>query len=231
MASSLPWRRLLVESVAVIASILIAFAIDAAWDAHQEKQELRQLLEGLRAELLENQDLVQQGKASASQAMESLTRFRADSTEVMELIGTDHSYAGLYLPFVKGWDIALQTGFLQATISSGKLSLIPDAGTRALLTSLAAEIEDIDRLNGELDRMGAEAATVMGEYPSVRQAPDAVEIDRDGILVLRQDRRLQGLASARIIFMGGYWFTLDRVVAPGLEEALRAIDRSLSALR
>jgi len=228
LASASPWRRLLAESFAVIASILVAFAIDAAWDAHQEKQELRQILQGLRTEFLANQDRVQEGKARAGQAMEALTRFRS---EVSPELDVQDSYNELYLPFVRRWDVALQTGFLDATISSGKLPLIPDPGTRASLTSLAADIEDLDRLNGELDRMAAEAAVVMGEYPNVRQLQGGVEIDRDGIRALRQDRRLQGLASARIIFLGGYWYNLESVIAPRLEEALDAIDSSLSAMR
>ena len=229
MASSLPWRRLVAESVAVIASILIAFAIDAAWDARQEKQELRQLLEGLRSELVENQTRARQGIADAAQAMERLTRFRSDSTDVTGMSGG--SYVELYLPLVRGWDVALQTGSLDATISSGKLSLIPDPVTRASLTSLAADIGDIDRLNSELDRMGAEAAAVIGEYPGVRHLRGAVEIDRDGIRALRQDRRLRGLASARFIFMGGYIYNLSTKVEPRLEEAIGAIERSLAATR
>lgn len=215
----------------MIASILIAFAIDAAWDAHQHREELRELLEGLRAELVENQGLVQEGKRSTSEAIERLTRFRSDTTGELADIGAADSYLEIYLPFVRGWDVALQTGFLEATVSSGKLSLIPDPTTRASLSSLAAEVEDLDRLNGELDRMGADAAAVMGEYPSVRQVPGAVEIDPAGIQALRRDPRLQGLASARIIFLSGYWYSLEVKVGPRIDEAIRAIDETLSRLQ
>ena len=231
MPTSRTWRRVLAESIAVIASILIAFAIDAAWDAHQDREELQGLLEGLRNELVANQDLVQEGKQSTTEAIERLTRFRSDATGEMADIAATNSYLEIYLPFVRGWDVALQTGFLEATVSSGKLSLIPDPTTRASLTSLAAEVEDLDRLNGELDRMGADAAAVMGEYPSVRQLPGAVEIDPDGIPALRRDPRLQGLASARIIFLGGYLYSLHVKVGPRIEEAIRAIDETLSALQ
>jgi len=123
------------------------------------------------------------------------------------------------------------TGYLEATTSSGKPSLIPDPTTRASLTSLAAEIEDFDRLNVELDRMGAEAAAVMGEHPSVRQVPAAVEIEPEGLQALRRDARLQGLASARIIFLSGYWFSLDTTVRSRVEQTIRDIDENLSVLR
>ena len=45
--SGIQWRRILVESVAVVLSILVAFLIDAWWDSHQEGLRERELLEGL----------------------------------------------------------------------------------------------------------------------------------------------------------------------------------------
>lgn len=190
LSTSNPWRRILAESVAVIASILIAFAIDAAWDGHLEKRELRELLQGLRREMLANQDLVEEAQVSTQQATERLKRFRSGPEEELVQITPADSYDEFYLPFVRGWDAPLQTGFLEATISSGKLAMIPDPITRASLTSLAADIAGLGRLLTELDRMGADAAAVMGEYPGVRQVQEGVEIDPGQVQGLREDARL-----------------------------------------
>lgn len=48
MAETIRWRRLVLESAAVVGSILLAFAIDAAWDLRQLAEE-RELLLGLRS--------------------------------------------------------------------------------------------------------------------------------------------------------------------------------------
>lgn len=54
------WKRLLVEGVVIVASILLAFTIDAWWDDRQEKKtEERQLL-SIVAELESNADHIQE---------------------------------------------------------------------------------------------------------------------------------------------------------------------------
>lgn len=47
---SVPWRRLLAESIAVVLSILLAFAIDAWWDARQQAARHEDLLHDLLSE-------------------------------------------------------------------------------------------------------------------------------------------------------------------------------------
>jgi len=56
----LDWRRLGAEAAAILVSILLAFAIDAAWGMHLDRRREWSYLERLRAEFLENrEDLVQ----------------------------------------------------------------------------------------------------------------------------------------------------------------------------
>lgn len=231
LSQPVPWRRILAESVAIVASILLAFAIDAAWDTYQQEQELREILVGLREEAQANQHLLTEASSDTQQAMDRLRRFRSGSLEEYKEVDSSDFYQEIYLPFVRGWTATFQVGFLEATISSGKLALIPDPATRAALTSLSADIGSLEQLTRELERMGAEAAETIGRYPRVRQIPGAVETDTLGMLELRRDVRLQGLASARIIFFGGYWFTLERGVSVKITEVIRLLDQSLESLR
>ena len=46
----IPWLRVFVEGVVIVASILIAFALDASWEAYRQSQEERTILEGLRVD-------------------------------------------------------------------------------------------------------------------------------------------------------------------------------------
>lgn len=48
------WNRLLVEGIVIVASILLAFAIDAWWDDRQERQAERRQLLSIAAELESN---------------------------------------------------------------------------------------------------------------------------------------------------------------------------------
>ncbi len=45
---NIPWRRLSIEAAAIVASILLAFAIDAWWEERGLLIEEQQVLQGLR---------------------------------------------------------------------------------------------------------------------------------------------------------------------------------------
>ena len=231
MAQPIAWRRLLAEAAAVVASILLAFAIDAAWDTHQQDVEVREILTGLREEAVVNQEAIAEAGAGTLKAIHRLERFRSGTLEEYKAVSPSDFYEEVYLPFVRGWTATFQVGFLNATISSGKLALIEDPTTRAALAGLSAYIESLVRLENELDRIGAEAAATIGQYPRVRQVSGSVETDSAGMMELRGDRTLQGLASARIIFFGGYWYTLDNALRPRIAEVIRLLDKDLQALR
>ncbi len=49
--TDVPWRRRLVEGGLIVASILLAFAIDAAWDSRREQQRKDALLSALAREM------------------------------------------------------------------------------------------------------------------------------------------------------------------------------------
>lgn len=46
----IPWSRIFVESVAIVGSILLAFAIDAWWDDQQERKQEQVYLGALHQE-------------------------------------------------------------------------------------------------------------------------------------------------------------------------------------
>jgi len=49
------WNRILIEGPAIVASILLAFAIDAWWDQRREDAEAQLLVEGMRADFTASQ--------------------------------------------------------------------------------------------------------------------------------------------------------------------------------
>ena len=55
---TIPWTRISVETAAIVASILLAFSIDAWWDRVQDRAEEREILSLLRAEFEANQKVL-----------------------------------------------------------------------------------------------------------------------------------------------------------------------------
>jgi hypothetical protein len=143
MSDRLPARRLLLESVAVILSILIAFAIDAWWDRTQAAGLEQELLATLESGFEENRTLALQVIEEARSQQERLGRFVAMSVEEVGRIPADSTYfvlLALWRPnYVNNAAGALVGGRLNseailATMEAGRLSLLSD--TR-LLTALA----------------------------------------------------------------------------------------------
>jgi len=52
----LSWKKVIIEAGAIVASILLAFAIDAGWDARQERDAERAAIEALRLEMRANRE-------------------------------------------------------------------------------------------------------------------------------------------------------------------------------
>ena len=59
-------RRLAAEGLVIVASILLAFAIDAAWDGYQERRFRDELVAGLRAEFTSNRERLDSAIADAA---------------------------------------------------------------------------------------------------------------------------------------------------------------------
>jgi hypothetical protein len=53
----IPWKRISVEAAAIMASILLAFAIDAWWENRQDREDERSYLVSLRQEFAESLEL------------------------------------------------------------------------------------------------------------------------------------------------------------------------------
>lgn len=57
-SQTLPWKRLLAEAVAIVVSILLAFAIDAWWDNRNDRHTEQVLLQRLKADFTEIQSAI-----------------------------------------------------------------------------------------------------------------------------------------------------------------------------
>lgn len=122
-----------VEVFLIVASILLAFAIDAAWDRRRESIETRELLTGLDGEFrFQRSELVRfrdrwAGVRSSTERLLELT----GSTDLPPALVFD----SLMLDVLNPATFDPRTGTLQAATGSGQLGLI---GSRELRDKLAA---------------------------------------------------------------------------------------------
>lgn len=224
MSEPTRWRRLALESATVVGSILLAFAIDAAWDLRQERAEERELLLGLRAELVANAMEVERSRAETLQALDLLYDFLATPPEEWTEETTGDGRGQVYLALVRNWSGAFTAGFVDAATSSGRLALIRDPDVAASVARFRRALDDMDDMVNRLGLVSVRASEVIGRYRAADRTltGNAWRIEPGTVRALARDPEVIGLASAKAVHFNGYLFVLDSL-DDRIEEALQLL--------
>jgi hypothetical protein len=153
------WKRLLVESFTIVASILLAFAIDAWWDNRESQKSLNMELTSVLDELRENQALVELEIA----VLGRITLARQSLLDAMQASEKD---AYVTVPASLAWlgtapspTLDASFGALDALVSSGRMAKIDDPVLRSGLAGIKSEFEDA--LDEELEARSAYKALAL----------------------------------------------------------------------
>jgi len=138
---NLPWKRLAAEAIAIVASILLAFAIDAAWDERNERMEEKEVLRSLQLEFEANRDEA----ANVVLTHERALRYGAElmslsDDEVLALSAREVERHVGYMAHPRTFDAV--RGSVDALTSSGKLGILQDRSLRDALTTFVNFVED-----------------------------------------------------------------------------------------
>lgn len=141
-SNQINWARISVEGGAIIASILLAFAIDAWWDDRQERVEERQVLLGLQEEFAAIRDRLERHKDLHVDSLVDLEQFLnalgdGDTEAVAAL--ADPAFRMLLAPPTS--DVG--NGTLEALLSSGRLEILSSRRLRARLAAWAQVIGEV----------------------------------------------------------------------------------------
>jgi hypothetical protein len=140
MENSAQIRRLALESLAIVGSILLAFAIDAWWEDSREKQRRLVLLDDLKAEtavnieeltsIIEKQELYSQEVRALVRAMLGAEQVSSAKLETLRRQTTG------FPTFQPSW------GILDLLTASGDLVLVEDSDLRTALANLKARVSN-----------------------------------------------------------------------------------------
>lgn len=139
----IPWPRILVEGTAIVASILLAFGIDAWWDERRERGDEREVLLALKVEFEVNK---REAKAVIDHHEASIQRIREfksmqpESIEAMAPV----DFRLLVASFASPRTFDPQRGSVRALIGAGKLGILRDHALRDALMSFMTIVEDAD---------------------------------------------------------------------------------------
>ncbi len=124
-ANQIPWKRILAESTAIVASILLAFAIDAWWEEAQDIKRAHSHLVALHEEFSANLELLHE-IVSRNKEMQAAANFLLEIiTERRERPSNEELVASTWLAFDAARFEPLATAY-QNLISTGDIALIRD---------------------------------------------------------------------------------------------------------
>lgn len=217
MAETRRWYRFATEGLAIVASILVAFGIDAWWAGRQVLAEEQELLTGLVEEFEGNASLVDQTLERGLRARADLQHFLSLSSDELRSPGLALTFASAYEPFIRTYSVTPTVGFLHATISSGKLAIIRDVDLRAALARFDGLFSDASELTWFTNELNLRAAERLGELEEIR-AVLARESDIGDTLFeqltlspatvreMHDDPELMRVATAKLRYWDGYFF-------------------------
>jgi hypothetical protein len=174
--------RILVESAAIVVSILLAFGIDAWWQSHLDRQREREIITALQDDFARNLQSAAQAISFHEAALVRFARLRRMSATEISALPQDsaNGYAALAAPYT--FDAI--RGNLDALIGSGEMGLLRNPRLRESLVTFLNLVDD----SGEDARYLGDAAEAVwnerlrlggpwsGEFRSTFLPVDATEL-------------------------------------------------------
>lgn len=135
---SIPWNQIVVEGFAIVASILLAFSIDAWWDGRKDRLEEREILLGLEIEYADLRARLARWAELNRTGVGLIEQFLSDAVSEMDSEAVERTFA--YVLIVNVLD---QGGAIEALLASGRLEKVADKDIRARLQKWPDWLEDI----------------------------------------------------------------------------------------
>jgi BMFP domain-containing protein YqiC len=141
---NIPWKRTAVEAAAIVASILLAFTIDAGWQEHIEDQREHDVLIALLDDFEKSKVNVNDWREFHVAVQKSTTKL-LEAVTASEILLTNDEVERL-LGDLGWWDSQshFSIGALNSLIYGGELSVIKDDVLRRLLAEWPSQINNVD---------------------------------------------------------------------------------------
>lgn len=139
---AIPWKRISVEVAAIVASILLAFAIDAWWAEVQERDFEKQTLAALLEEFDDHRKELEgtrRGHSGMLNAVGGLVLYAKTGTRASGQGSIDQSLSFLTVP----WTTDFGNGVRDALISSGQLEVISDKTLRYEVAEWSSVLDEL----------------------------------------------------------------------------------------
>lgn len=222
--SRVPWTRIFAEGPIIVVSILLAFGIDAAWDARNSRAEEEVALSGLREDFITNRTQMDRILASHMARAAAFQRFEAARPEEILSLSADSAssvFRSLYLP--ESFDAV--RGNVDALVGAGDLDLVSDGRLRERLVTFINLVDDAEEERAAMRGGGLEIFKWTTEHDGPWGVGESLlsRIDSADLAALRRDERFVGL-----VRLGYHWSYVYEIQLRGISEVIDDILRLLT---
>ncbi len=181
-------RRLLAEGVMVVASILVAFALDAWWEERQLEQEILEDLAIVEAELAENIRLTRVTMGMMEKVVDNANAiveqmFEEKGVDRIEVTGNQVLWGMLFNP-----TLDLSLGAIDAWIAAGRLAGISNPELRKRLASVRGKVADVTEEQQIARQIGTRDLT-----PQLAETTDDIRFITQSFTAGSQSRQATGI--------------------------------------
>jgi hypothetical protein len=188
----IPWKRIGIEASAIVASILLAFGIQAWWDGVQADLETQDILEAVRLDMESNLSNLRYSIAHHEEIVEAV-RVAQDQKSTVGVQETAVIDVEVFEP---------NTGALDTLIATGMLGDVDDPSLQISLgafTGLATDLRERESRAVEFRDAARRRIAAIGE--PIWNMADPVRVQSDvqmlNLLTMRQAEEIAAIESAR----------------------------------
>ena len=226
---TIQWKRLSVEAIVIVASILLAFSIDAWWEERSDRMRLAGAIQNIAAEVRDAREEIENAVEKNTFRIDGMSRFLSLQPEDILALPED-SILSLGDAFATPSPFDTSGYALQGLLASGNLEIIADDELRSALIAWAQFPSEIERDYSEALQLSMalfEQIAKHSLYLAFRnetgdlEIPGAVQL-RDSLVSLRHDRE----AVETLAQLLDYFEDFNSQLAEGTEYADRVLRAS-----
>ena len=211
MTGKTSFSRHFIEAAVIVFSILFAFVVDAWWQNREERKEEVTLLTGLRNEIEINLENGKRNRLGNSDLISKLEIFSQMTPEEIGELESGSFFTEIYTPMIRQFALPSSNGFLEATISSGKLGIIQDPFLRSEIARLNGLGDDEQALSQVLDVFGIDAMSLLGKYVVFVDGELLPFPNHEGFFLAGSDVEIRGIANGKISALQGHSIKLNEL--------------------
>jgi hypothetical protein len=167
VSGSTSWNKYILESIVIVASILMAFAIEAWWDYRQNIEEEREVLAFIVDETSAYINEIEDRLESLQEDQNNFFEFyNKPHQDLISVVGSDASkyFTSFYRPST--YDLSQST--IIGIVSSGRINVIRNPKVRESLEDLGFQASRLQRRNVIMQSMEATSVLALGKHKSYR---------------------------------------------------------------